>query len=167
MISLSLIDISPGMVFWTGLAFIVLIIFLSKYAWKPILSAVKERENSIADAIDSADKVKKEMAQMQADNEKLLQQAREEKAAMLKEAKEVKEKIIAEAEGEARANAERITADAKSQIEHQKMAAMMDVKNQVGKLVLEVSEKVLRKEMDDKNAQMSYIDKLTDEIKLN
>ncbi len=167
MITLSLIDITPGMVFWSGLAFIVLLIILSKYAWKPILNAVKERENSIADAIQSADKVKKEMEEMKADNERLIQEAREEKAAMLKEAKEIKERIIAEAENEARTNAERITADAKTQIQNQKMAAMMEVKNEVGKLVLEVSEKVLRKEMDNKDAQMSYINKLTDEIKLN
>ncbi len=167
MITLSIIDISPGLMFWSALAFILLLVVLGKFAWKPIMSAIHERENSIADALETADKVRKEMAANKAENEKMIQEAREEKAAMLKEAKEMKDRIVAEAEIEAKQKAQKIMADSATQIENQKMAAMLDVKNQVGKLVLEVSEKVLRKEMGQSGIQQTYIDELTNEIKLN
>ncbi len=167
MIILSIIDINPGMAVWSAIAFILLLVVLGKYAWKPILKSVHDRENSIADALETADKVRKEMADNKAENERMIQEAREEKAAMLKEAKEMKDKIVADAESEARAKAQKIVADAQVQIENQKMAAMMDVKNQVGALVMEVSEKVLRKEMGQSGIQKTYIDELTNEIKLN
>ena len=137
------------------------------FAWKQIIGGLQERESNIADAIATAEKVKNEMAQLKSDNEALLQSAREERAAMLKEAKDIKDKMISDAKEEAKAQAAKIIADANASIHHQKMAALTDIKNQVGKMVVEVSEKILRKELSDKANQESYISKLAEEIKLN
>jgi F-type H+-transporting ATPase subunit b len=156
-----------GLFIWTLLAFIIVFLILKKFAWKPILDTLNDREKSIADSIASADKVRKEMANMQSENEQLLNQAREERSLMLKEAKETKDKIVSQAKAEATEEANKIMAEARSQIQNEKMAALTDVKNQMGKLVIEVSEKVLRKELSDKSAQESYISTLAKEIKLN
>ena len=156
-----------GLIFWTLLSFLIVFFILKKFAWKHILSGLQERENNIADAIASAEKVKKEMAQLKSDNEALLATAREERAALLKEAKDMKDKMINEAKDEAKAQAAKIIADANASIHHQKMAALTDIKNQVGKMVVEVSEKILRKELSDKAQQESYIKQLAEEIKLN
>lgn len=131
------------------------------------MKAINEREQGIADAIASAEKVKLEMAQLKNDNEALLATAREERGAMLKEAKEMKDRIISEAKEEAKVQAAKIVADAQASINQQKMAAIVDLKNQVGKLVVEVSEKVLRKELSDKAAQENYIKELANDVKLN
>lgn len=156
-----------GLIVWTFLAFIIVLFILKKYAWGAILKGLKERESNIANSIASAEKVKQEMAQLKSDNETLLQTAREERAAMLKEAKEIKEKMINDAKDEAKSQAAKIIADAQASIHTQKMAALTDIKNQVGKMVVEVSEKILRKELSDKANQESYISKLAEEIKLN
>jgi F-type H+-transporting ATPase subunit b len=156
-----------GLFIWTLLAFIIVFLILKKFAWKPILATLNDREKSIADSIASADKVRKEMANMKSENEQLLNQAREERSLMLKEAKETKDKIVSQAKAEATEEANKIMAEARSQIQNEKMAALTDVKNQMGKLVIEVSEKVLRKELSDKSAQESYISTLAKEIKLN
>jgi F-type H+-transporting ATPase subunit b len=156
-----------GLFVWSLLAFLVVFFLLKKFAWKPILNTLHERESSIADSIASADKVRKEMANMQAENEQLLTQAREERSMMLKEAKETKDKIVAEAKTQATEEANKILAEARAQIQNEKMAALTDVKNQMGKLVIEVSEKVIRKELSDKNASAAYINTLAKEIQLN
>jgi F-type H+-transporting ATPase subunit b len=156
-----------GLFIWTLLAFLIVFVILKKFAWKPILATLNERETSIANSIASADKVRKEMANMQAENEQLLTQAREERSMMLKEAKDTKDKIVGEAKAQATEEANKIMAEARAQIQNEKMAALTDVKNQMGKLVIEVSEKVLRKELSDKSAQESYISTLAKEIKLN
>ncbi len=156
-----------GLIVWTTLAFLIVFFILKKFAWKQILNGLNERETTIADAIASAEKVKKEMAQLKSDNEALLASAREERTAMLKEAKEIKDKMINDAKEEAKAQAAKILADANASIHHQKMAALTDIKNQVGKMVVEVSEKILRKELSDKAQQESYISQLAEEIKLN
>lgn len=156
-----------GLVFWSSVAFLLLLFILGKFAWKPIMKAINEREQGIADAIASAEKVKLEMAQLKNDNEALLASAREERGAMLKEAKEMKDRIISDAKEEAKAQAAKIVADAQATINQQKMAAIVDLKNQVGKLVVEVSEKVLRKELSDKAAQENYIKELANDVKLN
>jgi F-type H+-transporting ATPase subunit b len=132
-----------------------------------ILNGLNEREANIADSIATAEKVKKEMAQLKSENEALLQSAREERAAMLKEAKDIKDKMINDAKDEAKNQAAKIVADANASIQHQKMAALTDIKNQVGKMVVEVSEKILRKELSDKANQEAYISQLAEEIKLN
>ena len=164
---MDLITPELGLFFWTLIAFLIVFFLLKKFAWGPILGTLNDREKSIADSIASAEKVRNEMANMKRENEQLLVQAREERTLMLKEAKETKEKIVSEAKTQASEEANKILAEAREQINNEKMAAMVDLKNHIGKLVLEVSEKVLRKEMSDKSAQTDYINSLTKEIKLN
>ncbi|MEO5944667.1 MAG: F0F1 ATP synthase subunit B [Ferruginibacter sp.] len=156
-----------GLLLWTLLAFLVVLFILGKYAWPAIVKGLNDREKNIADSIASAEKVKLEMAQLKNDNEALLAQAREERAAMLKEAKDIKDKMINDAKDEAKVQASKIITDAQASINQQKMAAMTDLKNQVGKLVVEVSEKVLRRELANKSDQESFIKQLADEVTLN
>jgi len=164
---MELLTPNPGLFFWNLVAFLVVFFILKKFAWKPILKSLKDRENGIADSLATAEKVKQEMAQLKSENETLLAKAREERALLLKEAKDTKDKIINEAKDAAKAEAARILADAQVSIEQQKMAALTDVKNQVGNLVIEVAEKVLRRELNNKNEQESYIKQLAGEVKLN
>lgn len=156
-----------GLLFWTLLAFLVVFFILKKYAWPAIVKGLTDRENSITESLASAEKVKNEMAQLKAENETLLVKAREERALLLKEAKETKDKIISEAKDEAKAQAGKIVADAYASIQQQKMAALTDLKNQIGNLVIETSEKVLRKELSNKAEQENYIKTLAGEVKLN
>ena len=139
---MSLLTPHLGFFVWTIVAFVVVLFLLKKFAWKPILKSLNERESNIANSIAAAEKVKAEMAQMKSENEALLAKAREERAQMLKEARETKDKIINEAKDQAKVEANKIIIEAQAAIETQKMAAITDVKNQVGKLVIEVSEKV-------------------------
>lgn len=156
-----------GLIVWTVLAFLIVLFILKKFAWKPILKGLNERETNIANSIATAEKVKLEMAQLKSENEALLASAREERAAMLKEAKDMKDKMINDAKDEAKNQAAKIIAEAQASINNQKMAALTDIKNQVGKMVVEVSEKILRRELTDKSQQESYIRQLAEEIKLN
>jgi F-type H+-transporting ATPase subunit b len=156
-----------GLIFWTLLSFLIVFFILKKFAWKQIIDGLNERESNIANSIASAEKVKAEMAQLKSENETLLQSAREERANMLKEAKEIKDKMINDAKEEAKSQATKIINDANAAIHQQKMAALTDIKNQVGKMVVEVSEKILRRELSDKAQQEVYISKLAEEIKLN
>jgi F-type H+-transporting ATPase subunit b len=158
---------SLGLFFWCALAFLVVFFILRKKAWGPILNTLTEREKGIADSIASAEKVRQEMATLKNENEQILAQAREERSAILKEAKEAKDRIVTEAANEAREKADKILSEARQQIQNEKMAALTAIKNDVGALVVEVSEKVLRKEMSDKKSQESYIAQLASEIKLN
>ena len=156
-----------GLVIWMTLTFFIVLFVLAKYAWKPILKAVKTREDNIENAISQAAKVQAEMAQLKNDNEALLTKAREERATMLKEAKDIKDKMISDAKDLAKAEANKIIVDAQAAINYQKMAALTDIKNQVGNLVIEVSEKVLRKELSNKAEQENFIKQLAGEVKLN
>jgi len=156
-----------GLLFWTFLAFITVFLILKKFAWGPILSSLKEREEGIAASIATADKLKAEMAQMASENEALMQKAREERAIMIKEAKETADKMVAEAKDKAKAEYDRIVGDAQVAINQQKNAAITDVKNQVGALVIEVSEKILRRELSNKSEQENYIKELANSVKLN
>jgi F-type H+-transporting ATPase subunit b len=156
-----------GLIVWTIIAFLVVLFILKKYAWGPILKGLNDREANIADSIATAEKVKLEMAQLKSENEDLLASAREERAIMLKEAKEIKEKMILAAKDEAKVQASKIIADAHASIENQKMAAMTDLKNQVGNMVIEVSEKILRRELSNKAEQENYIKQIAAEVKLN
>jgi F-type H+-transporting ATPase subunit b len=156
-----------GLFFWTLVAFLIGFFLLKKFAWKPILETLDEREKSIASNIASAEKVKNEMANMKSEHEQLLAKAREERALIVKEAKETKDKMIGDAKEMAKSEAANIIAEARQQIQNEKMAALTEVKNQMGNLVIEVSEKVLRKELSDKSAQQNYIQQLSSEIKLN
>lgn len=156
-----------GLIIWTLLAFILVLVILKKFAWKPILNSLKERETTIADSIATAERVKAEMSQLKSENEALLAKAREERAQMLKEARDTKERIISEAKEQAKVEANKIVVDAQAAIQQQKMAALTDVKNQVGTLVIEVAEKILRRELENKPEQETYIKQLAEEVKLN
>jgi F-type H+-transporting ATPase subunit b len=156
-----------GLLIWTLLAFLVVFFILKKYAWPAIVKGLADREKSIADSLSTAEKVKLEMLQLKSDNEALLVKAREERASLIKDAKEVSDKMIAEAKDKARAEYDRIVADAQATINQQKMAAITDLKNQVGNLVIEVAEKVLRRELGNKAEQEKYIQELAGEVKLN
>jgi F-type H+-transporting ATPase subunit b len=156
-----------GLLIWTLVAFLVVFFILKKYAWPAITKGLKDREQGIADALSTAERVKAEMAQMKSEHEALLAQAREERAQILKEARETKEKIINESKEAAKVEASKIMAESLAAIEAQKMAAVTDVKNQIGKMVIEVSEKILRRELKDKNDQETHIKGLVNEVKLN
>lgn len=164
---MDLLTPSFGLLIWTLLAFLIVLFILKKFAWKPILNSLKERENTIADSLATAEKVKAEMAQLKSENEALLAKAREERAQLLKEARDTKDKIINEAKEQAKVEANKIVIDAQAAIQQQKMAAITEVKNQVGTLVIDVAEKVLRRELSNKPDQENYIRQLADEVKLN
>lgn len=160
-------DFSFGLFFWQMLIFIGLIFLLKKFAWKPILDSVNEREEGIRNALLSAENARKEMANLQADNERILQEARMERDAMLKEARELKEKMISEAKSEAQAAALKETEKAKAAIASEKNAAMAELKTQVSSLSLEIAEKLLKDELSNKEAQVKLVEKMLGDTKLN
>jgi F-type H+-transporting ATPase subunit b len=148
-----------GLIFWTTVVFSLLLIVLKKYAWKPILSAVDERNKSIEDALRAADKAKEEMLSLSADNERILMEAKKERDTILKEGREIKESIIAEAKGKAKVDAEKILTTAKEQIINEKMKAITELKNQVATLSIEIAEKILESELQDLNKQKELVTK--------
>lgn len=156
-----------GLFFWTLLAFLAVFFILKKFAWQPILSSLGEREKGIADSIATAERVKNEMSQLKNENEKLLMQAREERTNMLKEAKETRDKIVNEAKDIAKAEANKIITDAQQQIQQQKMAALTEVKNEIGNLAVEVAGRILRKQLNASEGQDAYMKMLAEDIKLN
>ena len=158
---------SFGLIFWTLLAFLIVFFLLRKFAWGPILASLNQREKGIADSLETAQRVKAEMAQMKNENEELMARAREERGQMIKEARETRDKMVADAKEQAKIEANKIVAEAQVQINAQKMAALTDVKNQVGKLVIEVTEKLLRKQLSSQAEQEAHIADLVKEVKLN
>ncbi|MCL4106258.1 UNVERIFIED_CONTAM: hypothetical protein GTU68_061100 [Idotea baltica] len=156
-----------GLFFWALILFVLLFILLSKFAWKPIMQSIKDREKTIQDSLDEAKNAREEMANLQADNERLLAEARAERDALLNEARTMKDKIISEAKTSAESEAARIVKQAREQINSEKMAVMIEIKNQVGLLSLEVAETVLRKELSDSGAQQQLVEKLVSEMNLN
>ena len=161
---MSLIMPELGFLFWMTLIFLLFWFLMGKFAFKPIVKAIKDREQSIDDALSAADKAKNEMQQLQSDNAALLKEAREESAKILKEAKEIKESVIAEAHSKAKDEAAKIVASAKVEIDAQKKAALAEVKNEVSKLSLEIAQKVLGRELDATKDQQSYINSLVDKM---
>ncbi len=168
-----LLEVNPlvlpdiGLVFWNTIAFLILLLVLGKFAWKPMLKAIAERESGIEEALLRADKMKAEIAAMQNENEALLAKAREERAGMIKDAKETADKMVTDAKDKAKQEYERIISDAQVAITQQKNASLTEVKNQVGSLVVEVAEKILRKELSNKAEQESYIKQIAEGVKLN
>ena len=156
-----------GLFFWTLTAFLIVFFILRKFAWKPILNMLGEREKGIADSIAAADRVKAEMGQLQAENEKIMTQAREESSKLMKEARETRDRIVNEAKDLAKTEANKILVDAQQQIQQQKMAALAEVKNEIGNLAVEVAEKILRTQLAQGEAQNNYADMLAQDIKLN
>ena len=146
-----------GLIFWTTIVFLLLLIVLKKYAWKPILAAVDERNKSIEDALKSAEKAKKEMLALNTDNERILIQAKKERDALLKEGREIKDNIIAEAKDKAKIESDKILIIAKEQINNEKMKAITELKNQVAEMSIDIAEKILKSELSDKNKQKELI----------
>lgn len=164
---MDLLTPSFGLIIWTLLVFVIVFFILKKYAWKPILNSLGEREKNISDAILSTEKIKKEMESLKNENEILLNKAREERSQMMREAKETRDKIIGEAKEQAKQEMNKIIADAQAAINQQKMASITDLKNQVGNLVIEVSERILRRELNNKEEQEKYINQLAAKVELN
>ena len=164
---IELVTPAIGLMFWTCVVFTLLLILLKKFAWKPILSAVDERNNSIESALAMAEKTRSEMAQLQANNEALLQEARSERDQLLKEAREMKESIISQAKNTAQEEADKMILSAKAVIENEKAAAITELKTSVGSLSVEIAEKVLKSELGDSEKQSAYISNLLKDIKLN
>jgi F-type H+-transporting ATPase subunit b len=156
-----------SLVFWTTLIFIVFFLLMKKLAWKPILGAVKSREESINNALEAAENAKKEIQNLKSDNEKLLAEARAERDLMMKEAREIKEKMIADAKGEAQIQGEKMIQQAKAAIESEKNAAMSEMKSQVSNLSLEIAEKLIKVQLTDKDSQTALVERMLDEVKLN
>ena len=152
-----MITFDPGLIIWTTIIFTLLLIVLKKFAWKPILSAVDERNKSIEDALKAADKAKEEMALLNTDNERILSEARIERDVLLKEAREMKDKIVNEAKDQANAEADKILLSTKEQINNEKMKAITELKNQVAEMSIDIAEKILKSELSDKNKQKELI----------
>ena len=156
-----------GLIFWTTVSFVILYFILAKFAWKPILGAVNEREKSIKDALSAAEMAKEEMASLKADNEKILNEAKLQRDSLLKEAREIRTRIIADAESEATEKANKLIESAKTAIENEKSAAMKELNNTVVDLSLNIAEKLLSKELDNKEKQQENIQEILENTKLN
>ena len=160
-------DFSFGLFVWQVVIFVGLIFLLKKFAWKPILDAVNDREEGIKNALLSAENARKEMQNLQASNERILQEARLERDSLLKDAREIKEKMIADAKEEAQTQGLRMIEQAKASIESEKNAAMAELKSHVSSLSLEIAEKFLKDELSNKESQMKLVEKMLGDVKLN
>lgn len=160
-------DFSPGLFVVQTILFLLLILLMVKFAWKPILKSLNEREEGIQKALDSAEEAKKEMQNLKADNEKMKQEARQERDAMLKEAQQMKKQMISEAAEEAAKKADDIIAKAQNTIESEKNAAVDELRQQVAKFSIEIAEKVLQQELKDQKEQKKLVNKYLQDVKLN
>ncbi len=167
LVEFSVIKPDPGLIFWTVIIFATLWFFLGKFAFKPIAQALKDRSDSIDQALKQAEQARAEMANLKAENEKILQQAREERAVMLKDAKDMANGIVAEAKEKAKEEAGRLVDAAKMDIENMQKAAMTQVKNEVGSMAILIAEKVIRKELSKDSAQVDFANTLVNEMKMN
>ena len=156
-----------GLVFWMTVSFLIVVFLMRKFAWGPILSSLKERETSIQDALNSAKKAKEEVANMKAENERILQEARNERDIMLKEAREAKDAIVNEARSKATVEADRLLNIARESIQNEKMAAITELKNQVATLSIGIAEKVIRLQLANDDKQKALVQDLLKEVKLN
>jgi F-type H+-transporting ATPase subunit b len=156
--SMQLVTPAIGLMFWTVVIFILLLVILKKFAWKPILKAVDDRNNSITEALSSAEKAKAEMEQLSANNEKILQEARIERDSIIKEARAIKENTISEAKNKASIEAEKIILSAKEQISNEKMKAMTALKNEIADISIQMAEKILKSELKDEKSQKKLIE---------
>ena len=156
----------PGLLFWMCVSFGIVVFLLGKYAWKPILSSVKTREASIEDALNEARKMREDMAKMQAGNEELMRQAREDREVLLKEARDIRDNEIAQAKTRAKAEADNMLARARTDIQNEKNAAITDMKNQVASLSLQVAETILRERLSGDVAQQVLVDKVMKDAEL-
>jgi F-type H+-transporting ATPase subunit b len=156
-----------GTIFWSTIAFLVVMLLLRKMAWGPILTALKEREQSIEDSLRAADKARLEMSSLQADNERLLQEARIERDRLLQEAREMSDKIVSEAKSRAKEEADREITNAREAIELERKSAVAKLKAEVASLSIDIAEQVIRAELKDGGRQQDLVNKLIDESPLN
>lgn len=164
---MDLVTPDVGLLFWTFISFAVLFFLLKKFAWKPIVGTVNEREKSIREALTSAEKARLEMQNLQADNERILKEARVERESMLKEARDLKNKMIADAKEEAQTQANKLISQAQAAIESEKNAAMAELKSHVAGLAVDIAEKVVREELSSKDKQLKLVQSMLGEAKLN
>jgi len=164
---MDLLTPGTGLLFWQSVVFIALFLFLAKFAWKPIIGALNEREESIRQALESAEKAKEEMAALQAGNEKLLREAREERDRIVRDARDAANRLIDQAQTEARKSADKLIEDAKAVINTEKQAALRDVKSQVAIFSIEIGEKLIKKNLSSDKAQKDMVEEFIKEIKLN
>ena len=164
---MELITPGIGLLFWMLVMFGIVLLILKKFAWKPILKALKDRETSIRDALMSADTAKKDMEKLKADNEVVMADARAQKEKIVQEAKQIREKIIGEAKNEAVEEAKKILKTARIDIENEKVTAIQEVKNKVAELSVEIAEKILREKLADTAEHRSMIDRLVKEVMPN
>ncbi len=163
----SVMDVDYGLTFWTLTVFIILWVLLSKFAFKPIVQALDDRSNSIDNALKQAEMARQEVANLRADNDKILAKASEERSAIIREAKDAATAMVNEAKEKAREEAQRLIANAKVEIENQQKSAMIQVKNEVGSMAIQIAEKIIRKELSKDAAQTEFAKSLVDSIKLN
>ncbi len=156
-----------GMIFWTTVFFLILLLILGKFAWPAIMSAISARNESIRKALDSAEKAREEMAQLQADNEKIIAEAKSERDAMMREARDVKDKIIAEAKDKAGIEASKMIQNAKEAIRSEQASVISEMKEQMAKLSVEIAEKILVEKLSSDKAQKDLVNRLVDDIDLN
>ncbi len=158
---------NPGLVFWTSIAFLLLVFLLSKFAWKPILQTLKMREESIDEALKAAELAREEMGELKADNEKLLVKAREEREQLLRDASKAASMIKEEAKTDAEAISKRMMEDAKAGIEAEKQSALAEVRSQVANLSVEIAEKIIRKNLENDKAQKALVDEFLNDKSFN
>lgn len=164
---MELVTPSIGLVFWSSISFFILMFLLTKFAWKPVTKALKEREESIENALKQADAARAQMQALKNDNERLLNEARAERDTLLKEANEIKDQILAKAKSDAKSEGDKMIASAKEVIEREKINALNDLKQQVAVLSVDMAEKVLRSKLDDRAQQEAFVNENLKSISLN
>ena len=164
---MDLLTPGTGLIIWQLIIFLLLFFLLAKLAWKPILGSLKEREQSIQQALDSAEKAKQEMASLKSDNEKLLKEARLERDSILREARDAANRLHDQAQADAKRNADKIIEDAKAIINSEKQAALRDVKAQVAMFSLDIAERLIKKNLKDDKAQKELVENFIKDLKIN
>ena len=156
-----------GLMFWMLISFSLVLLILKAFAWTPIMKGIHQREESIEKALESANEAKKEMLQLKAGNEQLLRDAKDERDALMRDARKLKETILEEARAKATEEAARIVAGARENIQFEKMAAINDLKNQIASISIDIAEKLIGKELENKSQQQQLTEKLLKEVKIN
>lgn len=164
---MELLTPSIGNIFWTAVVFLLLVILLTTFAWKPILSAVKTREDNIQDALNQAKLAKKEMEDLKADNERIIREAKIERDSILKEAREIKDRIVAEAKDAAKSEGDKLIEAARQTINAEKNAAMADIKSQIGTLSVNIAESILKQKLENNEAQNELVQNYLNKSNLN
>ena len=164
---MDLVTPDVGLLFWTFCSFVILYFLLKKFAWKPILGSVNDREASIREALLAADNAKKEMENLKSDNEKILKEAKIERENMLKDAREIKTKLISDAENQAKEQASKLIESAQLAIQNEKNSAMNELKQTVVELSVGIAEKVISSELEDKNKQLKVVENMLNDASLN